>query len=109
MHCKAIYQSVSQFQPAVPLKDVDEAYAELMRFADPADAAVLTLTAKRAAAHQQFGIAIRCLNKVVEDGKGTQDLHKALYELADLIGWDHVATHLRNDYLVRYCIADRLF
>ncbi|KAI6243625.1 Tripeptidyl-peptidase 2 [Aphelenchoides fujianensis] len=92
----------------VSLKDVDAAVRELMAFADAENAEILVLLAKHAVATEHYGTAVRCVNKVLED-KPSKNLIKALYELADVLGWDHVANHFRNDFLLRYCIGDRLF
>ncbi|CAD5234905.1 unnamed protein product [Bursaphelenchus xylophilus] len=95
--------------PVIPLADIDAVYNELMRFADHNDPAILLLTAKRAVAHEYYGIALRCVNKIINEGKATQDLQKALFELADSLGFTHVAQQLKNEYIVKYCINDRLF
>jgi len=59
-------------------------------------------------ANGQLGIAIRCINKVLEEKSG-KHIYKALYELADTLGWSHIATHYRNEFLARFCISDRPF
>lgn len=102
-------EPIPNVEPAT-LAEACAAFQEFMRFAAPDDQAVLLLTAKKAVAHEQYGIAIRCVNKLLAEPKSSsQDLHKAVYELADTLGWDHVANQSRNEYIIKYCIADRPF
>ncbi|KAI6174091.1 Tripeptidyl-peptidase 2 [Aphelenchoides besseyi] len=92
----------------VPLKDIEAAMKQLMTFADSTNTDILTLIAKYSVVNEHYGTAIRSINKVLEE-KPAKHLYKALYELADTIGWNHVATHYRNEFILRYCIGDRLF
>lgn len=52
-----------------------------MTFADPNNYEVLILTAKHAVAREHFGIALRCINKAVEEKSTNKLLFKALYEV----------------------------
>lgn len=52
-----------------------------MTFADPNNYEILILSAKHAAAHEYFGIAIRCINKAIEDKSTNKLLYKARSEV----------------------------
>lgn len=80
-----------------------------MTFADPNNYEILILTAKHAVAHEHFGIALRCINKSVEEKSTNKLLFKALYELADILGWEFIANNYKNEHLIRFVMPERLF
>ena len=80
-----------------------------MKFADPANYEILVLSAKHAVAHEQFGIALKCINKAVEEKSTNKLLYKSLAELAEALGFDFIASNFKNEYLLRFVVAERLF
>ncbi|CAD5227592.1 unnamed protein product [Bursaphelenchus okinawaensis] len=106
---EGVENKVDEQGPTVSLAEINAAYNELMKYADHNDSTVLLITAKHAVAHERYGIALRCVNKIISEGKSTQELQKALFELADTLGFGHVAQQLKNEYIVKYCINDRPF
>lgn len=87
---------------------MDAAYEELLTFADPNNYEILILTAKRAVAHEHFGIALRCLNKAIEEKSTNRLLYKALYEITGSLGWDFIEQHFKNECLLRFSMGERL-
>jgi hypothetical protein len=69
------------FQVEVSLKEIDEAYKQLMTFADPNNEDVLILTAKHAVAHEHFGTALRCINKALEEKSTNKLLWVSMHEV----------------------------
>uniref|UniRef100_A0A0N5AND1 Tripeptidyl-peptidase 2 n=1 Tax=Syphacia muris TaxID=451379 RepID=A0A0N5AND1_9BILA len=58
---------LSAKKPKVLLKEAEEAFYEVLRWADPEDAKVHLITAKLAAAHAHYGKALKFLLKAAEE------------------------------------------
>lgn len=80
-----------------------------MSFADPNNYEILILTSKHAVSHEQYGIALRCINKAIEEKSTNKLLYKALHELAEILGWEFVSNNYKNEYLIRFVVPERLF
>ncbi|KAG0430430.1 hypothetical protein HPB47_022708, partial [Ixodes persulcatus] len=90
------------------LADLNRAYAELLKWADPGDTKVAPFVEKHAMALGQHGRAAKVLLKLMED-KPSQDLDKRLVQVYRQLGWDHCCRHVERSSLVRYPAAYRLF
>uniref|UniRef100_V5IDQ3 Tripeptidyl-peptidase 2 n=2 Tax=Ixodes ricinus TaxID=34613 RepID=V5IDQ3_IXORI len=90
------------------LADLNRAYAELLKWADPGDTKVAPFVEKHAMALGQHGRAAKVLLKLMED-KPSQDLDKRLVQVYRQLGWDHCCRHVERSSLVRYPPAYRLF
>jgi len=96
----------------VSLKELEAAYTDLTRWIDPNDPRALLLTAKHAVAHTHYGIALRSLQKLLDDkgpSKSLLPISTAVVELTDQLGWVHVGNALRNEMIVKYRPSFRLF
>ncbi|KAI1720264.1 subtilase family domain-containing protein [Ditylenchus destructor] len=105
-------QDSTATQPRVTLKDLDDAYSQLAKWIDINDKKILMVTAKHAVAHTHYGIALRALQKLLDDKGSDKDLlpiSTAVTELADQLGWVHIANSLRNSLIIRYRPNYRLF
>ncbi|CAN8022247.1 unnamed protein product [Ixodes persulcatus] len=90
------------------LADLNRAYAELLKWADPGDTKVAPFVEKHAMALGQHGRAAKVLLKLMED-KPSQDVDKRLVQVYRQLGWDHCCRHVERSSLVRYPAAYRLF
>ncbi|KAI6191117.1 Tripeptidyl-peptidase 2 [Aphelenchoides bicaudatus] len=99
----------ANFQKEIALKDVDDAFRSLMIYADPNNYEILILASKHAVAHDYLGIALRCINKAIEEKSTNRLLFKARYELAEALGWNFVENQFKNDFLSRFSMGDSLF
>jgi len=96
----------------VTLKDLENAYTDVTRWIDPNDPRALLLTAKHAVAHTHYGIALRSLQKLLDDkgpSKNLLPISTAVVELVDQLGWVHVGNALRNDMIIKYRPSFRPF
>ncbi|CAJ0575733.1 unnamed protein product, partial [Mesorhabditis spiculigera] len=89
--------------PAQISKELEDAFVELQKFVPLDDAKMHLPYSKYAMANEYHGIAIKLLEKHMNDartnGKTPEYDEKTLAELANLCGWDHLATSFKNDHL----------
>ncbi|XP_046339901.1 tripeptidyl-peptidase 2-like [Haliotis rufescens] len=94
--------------PQVSMKDLDDTFVEIQKWADLTDAKVLPFTVRHAIAHKQYGRAVKYLQKQQED-KGSRDVESKIKTMYSYLNWDHCVRHIGNWMLVRYPSSYRPF
>ncbi|VDN28383.1 unnamed protein product [Gongylonema pulchrum] len=86
------------------MKDVDNAYYEVLKWLEQTDSKVLILAAKQAVAHAHYARALKYLRKATEEKSYANNmiLEAAITELVDHLGWTHISTNLRNQMIIKF-------
>ncbi|CAD5208111.1 unnamed protein product [Bursaphelenchus xylophilus] len=100
--------------PAPPKQNVDEDLAEIDRLMveyskfppNPQDLGILSI--KQSVCHENYGLALDDLTGILRKQK-CQRAFKAAIQIADILGWTHLADQWRDSYIARYCIPKRNF
>ncbi|XP_070539380.1 tripeptidyl-peptidase 2-like isoform X2 [Ptychodera flava] len=83
-------------------KEMDDTFAEMLKWIDALDTKVLAFTVKHALVHRHFGRALKGLIKLNEDNKPNKEYERKCIEVYQQLGWDHCVHHFENSLPAKY-------
>eukprot|EP00795_Rhopilema_esculentum_P016379 gene16379-7781_t len=90
-------------EPMMPTIDtgLDETFQEFSKWTDPTDSKTLAFFVRHATARKHYGRALKAVLKLQEDQSASPKYDELSVQLAEGLGWHHVASHFKKSNMLR--------